>query len=165
MAAGHGDALVARDDAGTDLPSRIDRIAHAGVEVAQAADRADGRGAAHELDLCVLPHQPVGDRGRDGIGEEPLDQGRVVALLLLRLAVAREVHMHVDEAGQQVAAAEVDDLAAGDAIEALHDIRDLSVLDDHGTAGLGLHMLRAVEDDAVHVGVAGHMCSFMRNRD
>ena len=152
VAAGHRDALVCCEDArGVELSGGTG-VAHARVEVAKAADGANGGDAAVQLQARVLRHQAVRDGARNAVGHDLLDQGFIVALLLLGLAVAREVHVHVDEAREQVGTLEVDKLAGGE-VRLGHggDLHDAPALDDNRVVLERLHALGSVEHVRVHV--------------
>ena len=105
-----------------------------------------------QLQARVLRHQAVRDRACKAVGHDLLDQRLVVALLLLGLAVAREVHVHVDEAREQVCALEVDELA-GSEVRFGHggDLHDALPLDDDRMVLEDLHALGPVEHICVDV--------------
>ena len=127
-------------------------VAHARVEVTKAADGTDGGNAAVQLQARVLRHQAVRDGTRKAVGHDLLDQRLVVTLFLLGLAVAREVHVHVDEAREQVGALEVDELAGGE-VRLGHggDLHDALPLDDDRVVLERLHALGSVEHVRVYV--------------
>ena len=61
------------------------------------------------------------------------------------LAVAGQMHMHVDESGQQIAPAQVDACVPRRGSAGRHDIRDRLAVREHAQSGLYAHILRAVE--------------------
>ena len=152
VTAGHRDSLVGSEYTRSVELAGGAGIAHARVEVAKSADGADGGDAAVQLQAGVLRHQTVRDGARKAVGHDLLDQGFVVALLLLGLSVASEVHVHVDEAREQVCALEVDELAGGE-VRFGHggDLHDALPLDDDRVVLERLHVLGSVEHVCVHV--------------
>ena len=152
VAARHRDSLVGSEDARSVELAGGAGVAHARVEVAQAADGADGGDAAVQLQARVLRHQAIRDRTREAVGHDLLDQRLVVALLLLGLAIAREVHVHVDETRKQVGTLEVNELAAGEVRLARGgDLHDALPLNDDRIALERLHALGSVEHVCIDV--------------
>ena len=147
------DALVGSQDARGLQHAGSRGVAHAGVEVAQAADGTDGGDSAVQLQTRVLGHKAVGHGTREAVGHDLLYQGLVVALLLLRLAVAHQVDVHVDETGRKVGARQVEGLATRE-IGLPHgtDLGDVAALDDDRVILQRLHALGTVEHAGVDVG-------------
>ena len=112
MASWHRDTHVGRKNARRLQLSCRSVVAHARVEVAQAADGAYGGDATVQLQACVFGDKAVGDGSRETICHDLLYQRFVIALLLLGFAVACQVHMHVNEAWKQKSVFEVKGLAA-----------------------------------------------------
>ena len=150
VAAGHGDALICGEDTGAVLAPRRYLVSEASVEICKAADGAYGRDAAEQLELrkggdhfvCHSPGKPR--------AHYRLDELLVVALLLLRLAVACKMHMHIDESGHYVLALQIDlGVAVGHSL-IRHDIDYLFAVGEDRQTLFGLHILCAVEEPAVH---------------
>ena len=59
------------------------------------------------------------------------------------------MHVHVDEARQQVAPAQVDARVPRRGGAGGHDVRDRLAVGEHAQAGLHAHVLRAVEEIGV----------------
>ena len=146
---GHGDALVGGQDARADAAADCNFVAQARVERAQPADGADRRHAAEQLVARKTAHHAVGHRARDGIGEDAAHELFVVALLFLDLAAAGQMHVHVDEAGQQIAPAQVDARVPRRGGAGGHDVRDRPAVRQHAQPGLHAHVLRAVDQIGV----------------
>ena len=164
VAARHRDRLVGREDARAEEVPRHDLVAAARVEVGQAAHGAHRGDAAHELGLREASDHAVRDGTRQPVGHDLLDERLVVALLFLGLAVSGQVHVHIDEAGHEVAAFEVVYLAprVGALFRLGYNRLDRVARRDEHHALEWLHILRAVEDRAIRVRDSLLLCCAQR---
>jgi len=87
----------------------------------------------------------VAGAARDGVSEDAAHELFVVALLFLDLAAAGQMHVHVDESGQQIAPAQVDACVPRRGSAGRHNVRDGLAVREHAQSGLYAHILRAVE--------------------
>ena len=152
VAARHRDALVGGKDTGCQQLAGCGIIPAAGVKIGNAAHGADGGHAAQQFQLCIAAHQPVGHRPGQGIAQDLAHQRCIVAGLCTGFAVARQVHMQVDQAGHHIIAVQVDDLIPVQIGALVRQRGDGTVLAQQHLVGLGFHMLGAVQQNAVDVG-------------
>ena len=160
VTARHGDARARGHDARTHALSRLDGVAHRDVAVERVARAANGGDAARKLVLGRATDDAMQDGAANGVVE--LLHERAGIARAHRLARAAEVHVHVDESGHEVGAAQVDGAPAlrylGDCGRL--DAGDLAVLDGHGHVALWLHVLGSIEnrcvDEQRRTRISGH---------
>ena len=144
VAARHADALAGAQHARAGDEPLPDGVAHAQLGVLATAEVAHGGDAG-------LHRLPGAQRG--------LDDGQRLGVTLqagggIGLATEAEVHVHVDEAGQEREAVQAQ-RGAGRRLGGAHHRADAAVLDDDGAAGHrrrpgAVEQQRAGEDRALH---------------
>ena len=145
VAAGNGDALIGRQNAGSHPPSGPNIVPQPGVEVRQTAHRADGGDAGEQLLLGKARHHAVGHLPGQSRGEDGLYQLLVVPLLFLRLAAARQMDVHIDEPRHQIAALQVHHLIARQIRPLRYDVRNAVAVGPQHQSLTGLHLPCAVQ--------------------
>ena len=145
VAAGNGDALIGRQDAGSHPPSGPNIVPQPGIEVRQTAHRADGGDAGEQLLLGKARHHAVGHLPGQSRGEDGLYQLLVVPLLFLRLAAARQMDVHIDEPRHQIAALQVHHLIARQIRPLRYDVRNAVAVGPQHQSLTGLHLPCAVQ--------------------
>ena len=147
--AGDGNALIGSENPGTDPASCGNFVAQPRVEAAETAHGADGRHAAEQLQLCKASHHAVGDGARQPACHDFFDERFIVALLFLRLAVACQMHVHVNQTRHQIPVLKIDHRIAVQVRVILYDGSNYFAVCQNRFPALRLHVLRAVENHAV----------------
>ena len=156
-----GDAGAGVDDARSGDRARGDRVAQRQRHAAIVAE------VAHRREAGVERLARVGERL---VGEVGVAVRQRFHQAFLAGVVAFEMHVAVDQAGQDVALAQIDDGRAGKAVgrgEAVADRFDPAVADDHGRSAARLltgaiQQAAGVDQDD---GVGGRLCRGGRSRE
>ena len=145
-----GDSHVSREYSRTDGFSGVYIIADARIGVFNSADGSDGCNAAVELHLSRAAADSLDYLAEKIVARHDFDKLLRVGFLLLRLSARGKMDMHIDKAGHYVLSAEVYLLISG-GIRARVDYGGyLLAVDKNYFTGLGLHILSAVENNAVY---------------
>ena len=147
----HRDALVCSQNAGCQHFPGGAVVPAAGVKVRNAAHGAHGGHAAQQLQLGIAAYHPIRYRTGQCVAHELALQRCIVPGLCAGLAVARQMDVQVDEPRAKIPAVQVDDLAAVKACTCIHDGGDLIVFGQQHLAPHRLHLLGAVQKNAVCV--------------
>ena len=149
VATRHCNARSRRYQTQTLILAGIDSIAHGDVGKQRVTRTAHRSHAACQLLLGAAFEDVANDGAAHGIIELLHKCARIAGRD--RLARAAQVHMHIDEAGHEVRAGQVDDL--GTCRRLRHSTRshprDDTALNGHGHIGLRLHMLRAIQNGRI----------------
>ena len=121
MAAGDRDAAAGRDDGRAGELAGIDRVAQRGDGARLAAEVAD-RGEAGEQGAAGVE--------QGGIGLVLIIAARRLQPRLEAVVEAAEMDVHVDQAGEDIGVAQIDDAGAGQVDIAVADLGDAAAADD-----------------------------------
>ena len=124
----------------------------AGVKVRNAAHGAHGGHAAQQFQFGIAAYHPIRYRTGQCVAHELALQRRIVPGLCAGFAVARQMDVQVDEPRAKIPAVQVDDFVTVKACACIHDGGDLIVFGQQHLAPHRLHLLGAVQKNAVCVG-------------
>ena len=149
VTARHRDTRSRRHQTRTLILAGVDSVAHGNIGKQRVTRTAHRGHAACQLLLGAAFEDVADDGAAHGIIELLHKCARIAGRD--RLARAAQVHMHIDEAGHEVRAGQVDDL--GTCRRLRHSTRphprDDTALNGHGHIGLRLHMLRAIQNGRI----------------
>ena len=146
---GHRNALVGGKNARCQQSACSGIVPAAGVKIRNAAHGADGGHAAQQFQLRVAAYQPVGHRTGQAVAQNFAHQRSIVPRLCAGLAVARQMHMQIDQTRHDIAAVQIDDLIAIQIHALIGNGSDLIILGQQDFVRYRLHLLGAVQKDAI----------------
>ena len=149
---GHRNALVGGKNARCQQSACSGIVPAASVKIRNAAHGTDGGHAAQQFQLRVAAHQPVGHRTGQAIAQNFAHQRSIVPRLCAGLAVARQMHMQIDQTRHDVAAVQIDDLIAIQIHTLIGNGSDLIILGQQDFVRYRLHLLGAIQQDPVRIG-------------
>ena len=128
-------------------------LADDGVKVRHAAHGTDGGNAAEQLRSGVALAELDTHPAHKAVGGDELHQLFRVGGLFLRLTGGRQVYVQVDQSRQDVPSRQIHRLIPG-RYRAVGDGGDLAALHTDDLAGLGGHVPRSVQQNAVYQRIA-----------
>ena len=149
---GHRNAFVGGKNARCKQSARSGIITAASVKIRNAAHGTDGSHATQQFQLRVAVHQPVGHRTGQAIAQNFAHQRSIVPRLCAGLAVARQMHMQIDQTRHDIAAVQIDDLIAIQIHALIGNGSNLIILGQQDFVRYRLHLLGAIQQDPVRIG-------------
>ena len=150
MSVRDGDSHICGEDSRADCLAGVYIVADARIGVLNSADGSYGRNSAVELHLSRAAADGLDYLAEKIVARHYLNELLRVGLLLLRLAARGKVEMHIDKTGHYIFSAEVYLLVSGDVRVPVNNGGYLLAIDKNYLAGLRLHILSTVENDAVY---------------
>ena len=149
VATRHRNARSRRYQTRTLILAGVDGIAHGDIGKQRIARTTHRGHAACQLLLGTA----FEDVANDGAAHRIIELLHQCARIARRdwLARAAQMHVHIDEAGHEVRAGQVDDLGTCRSLGhgARSHPRDDTALNGHGHIGLRLHMFRTIQDSRI----------------